>query len=127
MQNNDVNDEGPSRTAGRQQRIEQVMRDILPGIDAYKKRQRHIQHVLVACALVLFFTGGYAIGQSLRPLSYSEKMIVQVLIEHTAQQQKRPPEEITRELLAQLGAYRVRDIRSHQLKDALMILGQYSD
>lgn len=114
-------------SATRQQRITDMMMAVLPGIDARKRKQTAMHASLIVMALALFFMGGYSIGDYFRPLTYSEKMIVQALIEHTAMQQNKSPQEITRNLLTHLGAYKVKDIKSHQLADALAMLGQYID
>jgi hypothetical protein len=111
----------------RQKRIEDIMQTILPGLDAHRKRRQMTHHLYIGLALILFFVGGYTIGESFRPLSYSEKMIVQKLIDHTAAEQKKSVAEITANLVKQLRVDKVKEIKSHQLNDALMVLGQYID
>jgi hypothetical protein len=124
MHNSDF-DSADTHFGSRQQRIADVMQAILPGLDAHKKKQRSAHRFAVVLAFLLFFAGGYAIGECFRPLTYSEKVIVQALIDHTAAQQKKPAAEVTAILLHHLGEPRVRDIKSHQFNSALMVLGQY--
>jgi len=112
---------------GRQQRIADIMQSILPGIDAQKARKKWLGRLTLACAFAVIFACGYQIGEVFRPLNYSEKMIVQALIVHTAKEQKKPVEAITANLLQHMHVSKVKYIKSHQLNDALMVLGQYID
>lgn len=111
----------------RQQRIADIMQSILPGIDAQRSRKRFVKGVAAALLAVVIFVGGYEIGEQLRPLSYSEKMIVQALIVHTAKEQRKSVDVVTANLVKHMGVEKVKYIKSHQLNDALMVLGQYMD
>ncbi len=111
----------------RQQRIADLLKSALPEVEAGQSRDRNLRRLLMLGIVIVFFAIGYAYGHMLRPLSYSEKMIVQTLIDHAARVQKKTPAEVANHLLTALNAPTIKDIKSDQMGDALSVLGQYYD
>lgn len=124
----DVPEYGPDETAARQKRISEIVSAIIPRLSKNNGRlEKWGIGAGLLCIGLACYLGGYLIGENMRQLNYSEKVILSSLVDHTAAIQNVPKEKITAHLCEQLKTTKIKYIRAYQWKEALTILGQYVD
>lgn len=124
----DVPEHGPDETTARQRRISEIVSAIIPRLS---KNNSQVEKWCVGLGILSIglacYLGGYLIGENMRHLNYSEKVILSSLVDHTASIQNVPRDKITERLCAQLKTTKIKYIRAYQWKEALTMLGQYID
>jgi hypothetical protein len=113
--------------SSRQQKIDDIVHAILPHFPRRDGSAPWYKALLVGTAVLCFITTGYMLAMNNRHISYSEKMTLQILIEHSARKQNITIQAVTRDLIRELMVDKVRNIRAYQWNQAIRLLNHYMD
>ena len=117
----------PVGDSSRQKKITDIVQAILPHLPRRSGHSSLHKTALIGGMILCAALSGYMLCNNYRPISYSEKMTLQVLIEYSAQQKKTTIQAVTRDLIQHLTVDKVRNIRAYQWAKAIDLLNNYLD
>ncbi|NDE90366.1 MAG: hypothetical protein EB059_04400 [Alphaproteobacteria bacterium] len=106
----------------RRQHIEDLVRNLLPYVEEYGRRQRAATIIINASVLCYIMLGAFLIYNYIRPINTNEYTILNSVIALSAQEAHATPLKITNDLLTQFHINQLQDLKSHQWNEALKFL-----
>ena len=106
----------------RQQRIADMVRDLLPCMEACRRKQRMANGIIAASIICYALFGGLMMREFTRPINTNEYAILNSVIALTAQENKSTAIDVTQELSAQFQISQLEDLKARQWNDALKFL-----
>ena len=106
----------------RQQRIADMVRDLLPCIEACRRKQRTAKGIIAVSLFCYALFGGFLLREFTRTINTNEYTILNSVIALTAQENKSTAMDIAQEASAQFQITQLEDLKARQWNDALKFL-----
>ncbi len=108
----------------RQQRIADMVKNLLPCFEECRRKERLANIVIIAAVFSFIVGWGYAVRDYNRPIDVNEYTILTDVIALSAKQNHQSPDVITQSILGRYNIEQLQDLKSRQWRMALKYIAE---